>query len=57
MGRGANFSKVSLGGGTKRAEGIEEIQVHVEGERETVLPLLGIDEFQSSISLLYGIFV
>ena len=57
MGKGANFSKVMLGGGTKRVEGIKEIQVHVEGERENVCPLPGIDEFQSSISLISIIFV
>ena len=57
MGIGAIFSKVSLGGGTKGVEGNEEIQVHLEGERENVCPLPGIDEFQGSISLLSGIFV
>ena len=31
MGRGANFSNILLGGGTKRVKGIEEIQVHAEG--------------------------
>ena len=57
MGRGVNFLKVLLGRGTKRVEGIEEIQIHAEGERSNVFSLLGIDEFQSSISLLSGIFV
>ena len=57
MGRWANFSKVSLGGGTKSVEGIEEIQVHAEGEIEIVCPLRGIDEFQGSISLLSDILV
>ena len=57
MGSGANFLKVSLVGSTKRVVGIEEIQVHAKGERETICPLPGIDEFQSSISLLSHIFV
>ena len=57
MGRGVNVSKAPLGGGIKRVEGIEEIQVHVEGERETICPLPGIDEFHSSIPLQSGIFV
>ena len=57
MGRGVNVSKASLGGGTKRVEGVEEIQVHTEGEILTMHPILGIDEFQSSISFLSNIFV
>ena len=57
MGKGANVSKVSLGGSTKRTKGIEEIQLHADGEREIVRPLPGIYEFQSSISLLSYIFL
>ena len=57
MGRGDNFSKVPLGVGAKRVEGIEEIQVHAEGERSTVHSLPRIDEFHSSIPLQSGIFV
>ena len=33
MGRRVNFSKVSTGGGAKRIEEIEEIQIHAKRKR------------------------
>ena len=57
MGKGVNVSKYLLGGGTKRVEGIEEIQAHAEGERSSMFPLIGIDDFYIYSSLLYNIFV
>ena len=39
MGRGVNVSKAPLGGSTKRVKGVEEIQVHAEGERSAMFPL------------------
>ena len=44
MGKRVNFSKVSLGGGAKRIEGIKEIQIHAERKISNVRSLLGIDE-------------
>ena len=43
---GVNFSKVSVGGGAKRIEGIEEIQIHAERKILNVrsLSLSRIDE-------------
>ena len=57
MGRRFNILEVSLGISTERVEGVEEIQVHAEGKRSIVHSLSGIDEIQSSISLLSCIFV
>ena len=57
MGRRVNIPKVSLGRSKERVKGVEEIQVHSKGERSIVHSLLGIDELQSSISLLSYIFV
>ena len=57
MGRGANFQRFRWEEVQKELKGIEEIKVHEEVEISIVCPLPGIDEFQSSISLLSGILV
>ena len=57
MGKRANISEVPLRRITKIIEGVEEIQVHAEGERPAVHSLPRIDEIQSPITRLSYIFI
>ena len=44
MRRQVNFPKVSMGGGAKIIEGIEEIEIHIDRKISNVCSLSAIDD-------------